>query len=419
MLATCISRAPDRQSHSRRPCAADQQHRAHRNSVKRQRNGRGKGAPCHHRGGKRNQHQQRLVEQNRRVGRQPPQRHQRDEQRRGDRSAVGARRRSVGVLRPPGEEPEAKRQDREEHAGEAGALQGQVIMQNTPHGTQFRCDERDLRVRRAESPQRQFLQLQPLRPDAVPLRGDDRAQVVYACLQRDGAVEQGQQGVAVFPVAGNRAFHLDVDRSRTFEDRRGNALLLEERQPFMPRSGVGFERVAVALEAPDDGSEIVDDGRCGATQRPQSAIEIDRLHRLGRRLGVCGKRIDFRLQRADPLREITRCRGFLEARQYGSLQLFAGEDLRDRIGDGRCCYRLGRRRSGGRCVRRAAAPWHELQQGGKHQRRQPARATQGATDYRCRQLRPAMPIVIARQPPRPQLQKAWGEFARRRPSADA
>ena len=77
------------------------QHRGHRDSIECQRNGRRQCAPHHHRRGNRDQHEQRLVEQDRRVGRQPPQRHQRDEQRCGDRSAVGALRRAGVRPRSP------------------------------------------------------------------------------------------------------------------------------------------------------------------------------------------------------------------------------------------------------------------------------------------------------------------------------
>jgi hypothetical protein len=175
----------------------------------------------------------------------------------------------------------------------------------------------------------------------------------------------------------------------------------------MPCSGVGFERPAVLLEAPDDGSEIVDDGRRGAMQRPQTAIEVDRLHRLGRRLGVGGKRVDLRLQRADPLRKIARRSRLLEPRQYE-----------------RCNFSLARswvivsptvappplRREE---VRRPVRPprrrsRHELQQGGKHQRRRPAHASHGAAAHRSRRPGPARLMVIARRPRRSHLPKEWG-----------
>ena len=156
--------------------AKGNQHRGQRDSIECQRNGRRQGAPCDHRGGNRHEHQQRFVEQDRRVGRQPPQRHQRNEQRCGNRSTVSALRRSGILPGPPGEQPGGQRQDAQEQAGKTGAVLHHVLLQHPPGGTQLLGDVLELRGRRAELPYRRSFQHHPVRADALlPRRRRARA----------------------------------------------------------------------------------------------------------------------------------------------------------------------------------------------------------------------------------------------------
>ena len=70
----------------------------------------------------------------------------------------------------------------------------------------------------------------------------------------------------------------------------------------------------IALEAPTDRREIVDNDRSVFTQRPQLPIEVEHIERLGLRRRACREGIEARPERSGPLVYLAPLPGLLETR---------------------------------------------------------------------------------------------------------
>ena len=140
---------------------------------------------------------------------------------------------------------------------------GEILAQRAGRLAQFDGDQRELRRRPVELPERRGLQFHPVRAHLLQPRADARARLDGACLQRERLDKIQQRPVTDLPHAIASPVQAGLDGARTIEYGFGNLAIAQEGQPLLPHLDL-IERIAIAFEASEDGRELIDDGQGGA-----------------------------------------------------------------------------------------------------------------------------------------------------------
>ncbi len=360
--------------------AHGKQHRGQRDTVERQGNRHFCCPPCHHRCRQGNEQGQNRVEEPRRVGREPPEQHQCNQQGGGERSPVGALDRLDDQGRASGEEPGGQYQNGEEQPDKPRSVLHQVVPLHLPGRSQLGTDAFEFCRWRAETPYRGVLQRHPLRIDAFLPCDDQRPCIFETRLQNQRAVQDEQHAVAKLPDARIRVFKPGLDRSRALQHCRGNTLALQKLCPLLPIPGARFEQLAIVFQAPDDAGEVFADSLGLAVQAPQVTIQFDRIDQLWPVHRTCAERVEFPFQGRNVLRKPSPLPGLFKASERRAMQIFAGDGLLDGVGHGRGGHAGAWLCRAGACLR-ADDSRHECQCRRQHDHQRPTH--DGPT---CRQL---------------------------------